>query len=290
LPIDFPDSPYYHLIAAYAHGELALLLAEDLVRRREAEDARRRALDLLERGAATFRTWPNFSEQIAHTHRLWGFLLERQGRLPEAEMYLREAAKVLQKAAADFPGTAPSQQRLLGNTYESLASLLAHAGRQRDATEALRNALEFPPTQEDHLSCNDLAWTLATWPYAQLSDVPRAITLARRAVELIPDSGNYWNTLGAAYCKAEDWTAAVVALEKADQLLGPCVETSSNACFLAIAHWNLGHGDEARKWLARGNVSLQKHAPNDPYYLQLRAEAQKLIGVGSSSPTDGGKK
>ena len=54
-------------------------------------------------GQPFFGNGPDFTEQIAHSHRLWAFLLTHQGRLQEAEMSLREAIKVLEKSAADSP-------------------------------------------------------------------------------------------------------------------------------------------------------------------------------------------
>ncbi len=225
----FPGSHDYQLETAYARRGLALMLADDPSRRCEANDSHMVELDLLERGAGAFSALPVFVEQIAHSHRLWGFLLIRQGELPEAAVSLGKAASILKKSAIDFPTAASSHRRLLGHTYESLATVLALTGRQTEATATLAQALEFPPPDGDADGCNDLAWTLANWPYPGVADRRRAVEFARKAVKLVPDSGDYWNTLGAAYCQAGDWNAAAQALDKAGELLRPRLETAQTS-------------------------------------------------------------
>jgi hypothetical protein len=79
-------------------------------------DAHRRELDLLQQAANNSPKRPIFAEHIAHRHRLWAFLLERQGRLPEPEASQREAVKVLEKSAIDYPESARARRRLLGDT------------------------------------------------------------------------------------------------------------------------------------------------------------------------------
>ena len=93
----------------------------------------------------------------------------------------------------------------------------------------------------------------------------------------MPDSGDYWNTLGAAYCQAGDWNAAAQALDKAGELLRPSARDGTNFCYRTIAHWHLGHKTEARDCYDRAVVLLQKYAPNDPVRRRLRTETQKLI-------------
>jgi len=61
---------------------------------------------------------------------------------------------------------------------------------------------------------NDLAWQLATDANPKAPDRGRAVNCAKKAVELAPKKGNYWNTLGVAHYRAGDWQAALKALEK----------------------------------------------------------------------------
>jgi len=43
-------------------------------------------------------------------------------------------------------------------------------------------------------------------------DAVGAVALAAKAVELRPAEGAYWNTLGVAHYRAEEWQAAIDAL------------------------------------------------------------------------------
>jgi eukaryotic-like serine/threonine-protein kinase len=276
---DSPHNPYVQLETAFGYRELALLLAQIQDRRQEAADTHRRELNLLERCAAVFGTGPDFLEQIAHSHRLWAFRLTHQGRLQESEASHRLAIKVLEQSNAASTVAHPGHRRLLGNTYESLASLLAEAGRRQEATETLARALELPPSADDAQGCNDLAWTLAIWPFPQAGDARRPVELAKRAVELVPECGDFWNTLGAARCRAGDWNAALRALEKADELLGAVIQSSTKSFVMATAHWHLGHKRQAQDWYDRGVAAMQTYAPKDPTCRRLRSDVRELIGV-----------
>jgi tetratricopeptide (TPR) repeat protein len=168
-----------------------------------------------------------------------------------------------------------------------VAAFLAATGRPREAAATLEKALQIPPSSDDALGCNDLAWILATWPSPGIDDGQRAVELAKQAVKVTPDSGNYRNTLGVAYCRAGDWNAALDALDKARERLRAVVESCSNAFFLSIAHGKLGHQQQARDYFDRGVVLLEKYARHDPGYRRFRDEACRLIG--SPKPPAGHK-
>ena len=48
--------------------------------------------------------------------------------------------------------------------------------------------------------------------------------------------------------------------------------------FLAMAHWQLGHKNEARKWYDQAIAWTQKHPPNDELS-RFRAEATELLDL-----------
>ena len=83
-------------------------------------------------------------------------------------------------------------------------------------------------------------------PRREVPRCGRAVELAKKAVELAPKQGTFWNTLGVAHYRAGDWKAAVAALEKSEELRNG--GDSFDWFFLAMAHWQLGEKDEARKW------------------------------------------
>jgi WD40 repeat protein/serine/threonine protein kinase/Flp pilus assembly protein TadD len=143
-------------------------------------------------------------------------------------------------------------------------------------------ALELMPKSSEVQ--NDLAWFLATCPDPKLRDPKRAVALARQAVEQAPQNGNLWNTLGAAHYRAGDGKAAVEALTKSMDLRQG--GDAFDWLFLAMAHWQLGHPDEARHWHAWAAEWLDKNRKalerNPGYAEELRrfgAEAAELLGV-----------
>jgi uncharacterized protein HemY len=77
--------------------------------------------------------------------------------------------------------------------------------------------------------------------------------LATKIVELVPNEGSFWNTLGMAHYRAGDWKAAVEALNKSIEL---------------------HQGAETSDWFFLG-----KTQPKNEELLQLRAEAGQLLNI-----------
>jgi tetratricopeptide (TPR) repeat protein len=102
--------------------------------------------------------------------------------------------------------------------------------------------------------------------------------LAKTAVELEPLQGMYWNTLGVAHYRIGDWKAAIEALKKSDELL-PGQHFSFDAFFLAMAHWQVGDKDEARKWYDQAALWMDKNQPANEELRRFRAEAEELMGI-----------
>jgi serine/threonine protein kinase/WD40 repeat protein len=171
------------------------------------------------------------------------------------------------------------------------AAVHVRAGQWAGAVAAYSKALELCPG--DARTHNNLAWLLATCPDPKLRDGGRAVKLARRAVELAPKEGEYWNTLGVAQYRAKDWTAAVEALTKADALLGDKA-LGFNAFFLAMAHWQLGDRPEARAWYAKAvtwqhshKAELERNPPWREELRRFRAESAALLGIPAEAPPGG---
>jgi tetratricopeptide (TPR) repeat protein len=124
---------------------------------------------------------------------------------------------------------------------------------------------------------NQLAWLLATCPEVTLRSPTRAIELAEKAVELAPEQGMYWNTLGAAHYRAGDWKVALSALEHSMKLRRG--GDASDWFFLAMAHWRLGQKEEARPWYDKAVQWMEKNAAKNVELRRLRDEAEELMGV-----------
>jgi serine/threonine protein kinase len=135
---------------------------------------------------------------------------------------------------------------------------------------------------------NDLAWQLATLD-AQHRDPELARHLACAAVDRQPEVAGFRNTLGVAEYRAGDLAAAVGALNDSCRMSGG--GSSHDHFFLAMAHWQLGHEDEARAWHRRGVEWMLIHASQNPELIRFRDEAESLLGwalpVREDLPRDG---
>jgi hypothetical protein len=110
----------------------------------------------------------------------------------------------------------------------------------------------------------------------------RAVELARKAVELSPKTGMYWNTLGTVLYRAGDWRGAIEALSESNELDAERT-LGFNAYFLAMAHHRLGKIGPARTWFDVAERWHGRSAPADAELKQFRAEAAKLLGLDAES-------
>jgi tetratricopeptide (TPR) repeat protein len=122
---------------------------------------------------------------------------------------------------------------------------------------------------------NNLAWLLATCPDPRLRDPDEAVALATKAVELTREQGSHWRTLGVAQYRARHWKAAVDALDQSMRLGqgGNVIDW----LFLAMAHWQLGEEEVARKWYARAVQWMDKNQASNEELLRFRSEAAELL-------------
>jgi tetratricopeptide (TPR) repeat protein len=199
----------------------------------------------------------------------------------EAEKAYRQAIAVREKLAEDF-SKVPDQRRELAGNYNELGNLLDTTGQDAEAekvysrTLALRENLkdDFPGEARDR---RDLAWFLSNCPARQFRNPDRAVRLAKEAVELAPEGGDCWRTLGLACYRASDWKAAVAALNKATELRSG--GDSTECFFRAMAHWQLGDKEQARSWYDRAIRWMDENQPRDENLCRWRAEATALLDV-----------
>src|SRR5262249_53302824 len=100
---------------------------------------------------------------------------------------------------------------------------------------------------------------------------------AKQAVALAPESRFSWTTLGVAQYRAGAWKESIAALNKAMEL--PKGEKGFDRVVVAMAHWQLGHKDQAREWYDRAVEWIEKNAPQDELLRRFRAEAAELLGL-----------
>lgn len=108
--------------------------------------------------------------------------------------------------------------------------------------------------------------------------------MAKKACELSPKTGSYWNTLGIAHYRAGNFQEALDALQKSmDLTKGGSVW---DWFFLAMAHWRLGHKEEARQWYNKAIAWMDENKPRDERLPPLRAEAAALLEITDEKTKD----
>jgi serine/threonine protein kinase/tetratricopeptide (TPR) repeat protein len=156
--------------------------------------------------------------------------------------------------------------------HVQLGKALREKGRPGKAVASFRRAMALKP--DSAAAHRGLAWLRANCPDPRFRDMTEAITLARRAVELAPTDAGSWTTLGAVYYRAGDWQAARTALEKAQVIRGG---DSFTWFFLAMAHWQLGHKEQARECYDRAVAWMEKNQTDNEQLRAFRAEATELL-------------
>ena len=132
-------------------------------------------------------------------------------------------------------------------------------------------------------SLNNLAWLLVTYPDSKRHQPDTAVSYARRAVALVPDNGNDWNTLGVAYYRAGKWEDARTALERSMKLRNG--GDSFDWFFLSLVHHKLGHPDEARQWCQKAVDWYQRNKSDDRELQRFQAEAVRELGLPTLAPS-----
>jgi serine/threonine-protein kinase len=142
----------------------------------------------------------------------------------------------------------------------------------RDYTKAIELDGQLP------FVCNNLAWLLATRQDTARREPKRAAELAQRAVELEPTNGGSWNTAAVAHYRAGNWQESIEAATKSMEFLKGQAE-SLNTFILAMAHWQLGHREQARTWYDKAVKWMEKNSPKDEEIRRFHAEATALLGI-----------
>jgi WD40 repeat protein/tetratricopeptide (TPR) repeat protein len=188
------------------------------------------------------------------------------GRAYAEQQWWAKVAALQQKALDQAPSDlqealdqAPSETR----AWYQLALARLAAGEQAEYRKACRQMLERFGDSGVSEVANRVAWTCSLGPDA--TDEPgRPVQLARQAVAAAPTDYNYVNTLGAALYRARQWEEAVKRLEESERFntaRGSDVRVW-DWLFLAMAHRQLGHGEEAGRWLAKAEQVLEQWIKN----------------------------
>jgi tetratricopeptide (TPR) repeat protein len=165
-------------------------------------------------------------------------------RATNAERLARQQMVIANNAlrAADLANQQSRRNR--AQALSANGSFLMAVKKYDLALQQFQAAIRVDP-DSPHLN-NNFAWFLANCPDARFANPPYAVELAEKAVELVPDEGTFWNTLGVCSYRAGRWQKAIDALERSAQLFGDA-GVGFNAMFLAMSHWKLGNREEAKR-------------------------------------------
>jgi tetratricopeptide (TPR) repeat protein len=214
-------------------------------------------------------------------HGAWlaaGARLEQLGGRPEVADVDRAAlaadeAATAARSAAVWKRAVELEPKSAANWF-SLGVALALAGDKQAGAQAFQKADELGAVSP-RLS-NQGAWLLSTDPDPGRRDANRAVALAKKTVELVPNVGAHWNTLGVAHYRAGNWNEAAKALRRSTELGSG--GDAFDWFFMAMAHWQLCDKKAARTWYDKALDWTEKNRTNDEELWRFRAEAAALLG------------
>ncbi len=123
---------------------------------------------------------------------------------------------------------------------------------------------------------NDLAWLLVSEGRSDPVQVDRAISFAEEAVESTPDFASFWNTLGVARYRHQDYYKAIHALSRSVSLS----QDGGHALdfyYLALSNHALGYQKPTAEWLDRAEGWVKRHPELGSLLRTVRSEADQFL-------------
>ena len=213
-------------------------------------------------------------EQVAQAYRQAGFCRIHLGK-PKWQDNYRQAIRDNEEIAARFPERIWLRTHLIETLHE-YSRLLTSPADKPEAEGAFRRALAVAeamigkPEVASHCFTmalagpfNELAWDLVRRPTATPADSALAVRLARQAIEWEPElaGAGCWNTLGVAYYRLGDSSAATAAFQKSMELNKG--GDPADWFFLAALDHHAGKQEEARRWFDRSVAWMEKNRGRD---------------------------
>ncbi len=104
----------------------------------------------------------------------------------------------------------------------------------------------------------------------------------RRATELEPEDGNFWNTLGASYYRSGEWS-------EADRVLSHSMELRNGGdgfdwFFVALVHLKLGHKEAGLRWYEKAVDWFHRSLPYNQELYRFQVEAALELGLAEPPP------
>jgi Tfp pilus assembly protein PilF len=170
-------------------------------------------------------------------HYLLGAIRLARGELQEAEIHLKEAAKL--RATGNPSG--------LTEVQNTLGVLFIHTKRYAEATEILEKAVGEVLNREPWLAYGNLGWA-----YIESGKYDKAIEVLKRAMFEQPKFCVGAYRLGQAFYLKQDYSTASTILKQAVEIPEPgCDQMQDAHHFLGMAYLRLGRDGEAKQAFER---------------------------------------
>jgi tetratricopeptide (TPR) repeat protein len=271
-----PKAPHFRVLLAMGLALLQSVLVEP-ASAKEAEEADRQALKLVQALVAEYPEVPYYWELQGWTCDLLASGREHRGDRQGRVLALRLAMDSYDSLNREFPTVHRYRARLMVIEQE-IGTMQWEDGQVARAAEVFRQHIARwearlrPDDAESHASFGEF---LANCPDPRFRDPAKGVRLTKRAVELAPNDGSHWYSLGVAHYRAGNWHEAIAALNNAGRLAEP---DGWDFFFVAMCHAKLKEPAEARKWYDRAVAWADKNEPRNMRLLRLRAEAQQVLG------------
>ena len=230
------------------------------------------ALLVLKKLAADFPNRVNYQSRLGIAHTDIGRVRRDMKQFEVAQQNHHSAVAIHERLVKNDPSLETLKDDLANSLYHMGRTLVA-SGHPAEAIERLERTLELDP--DSARAANELAWLLVMAPDHQIRDPQRALPLAERAVELGPQSGNYWNSLGVAHYRCGNDDDAIAALMQSVELRGG--GDALDWHFLAMAHARKGDRDLAVEWFERARQWCLTQNPLSDELRRTQAEAGRVI-------------
>jgi tetratricopeptide (TPR) repeat protein len=231
----------------------------------------------------------NFNPRLALFHLLLGGALQSQAKLDEAVAEYRKAIELdpLFAPAHEMLGNALTDQGKLDEALAQLHKAIKLDPNFAEAHSILGFALiEMEKLDEAVAECRKAIELDATDPQAHYhlslalrkqGKLDEGAAECRSAIELDPElrTANYWRSLGAARYRAGKWKEATAALERSVELRQG--GDAFDWLVLAMAEWQRGNKDDARRWYEKAAAWRAQHAPDDRELQRFEGEAKALL-------------
>ena len=199
--------------------------------------------------------------------------LQNCDRFDDALVYHHKAIALHQRLTRDDPTLQTLKNDFARSLFDMGLSLRA-INKSAQSLRCFRYAMHLNPKSD--ATANVLAWIFLMDTDRSIRNPQEALPLAQRAVDLEPDFGSYWNTLGIAHYRNGDDAQAIEALTQSMRLRGG--GDGYDWFFLAMTHARLGDEDRAKDWYDRAQSWFKKQSSPDDELLQTQAEAAKVFG------------